>query len=271
MRNYYSQWVYVSVCSLFLLSTLAPLASADAEVEVEASMTAKAPQDDCRSAIIWLPSIGPNTDCTGDAITADVLVGTTFSSTNGVDLTGTMKNIGAVTLTPGTTVQNIPEGYHNGSGTVEGDPALLSSNIRKGTTIFGVPGDTNVVDTSPGNALQGDILDGKVAYVKGAPVTGNIITRNLSDVNDNVEQGYYEATTLRLVDPDLHPGNIKSGVGIFGQVGTLNSANCLTLSQKIDIETEVYEKCDSIIHSGDCNILRQEIFTYVDMTIPTCP
>lgn len=66
----------------------------------------------------------------GDAVAANVLAGKTFTNDNGFD-TGTMVNNGAVTqtLSAGQSY-TIPEGYHNGSGTVSA-PAL--SVIDKGT------------------------------------------------------------------------------------------------------------------------------------------
>ena len=56
---------------------------------------------------------------TGDAVEANVLAGKTFSNTQGTGKTGTMVNRGAVsqTIQPGGSY-TIPEGYHNGSGTV---------------------------------------------------------------------------------------------------------------------------------------------------------
>lgn len=58
---------------------------------------------------------------TGDAVAADVLAGKTFSNANAVGVTGTMVNRGAVSgqATP-SQPYTIPEGYHNGSGTVTG-------------------------------------------------------------------------------------------------------------------------------------------------------
>lgn len=56
---------------------------------------------------------------TGDAVAADVLAGKTFSNANAVGVTGTMVNRGAVSQTlSGGQSYTIPEGYHNGSGTV---------------------------------------------------------------------------------------------------------------------------------------------------------
>ena len=56
---------------------------------------------------------------TGDAVEANVLAGKTFSNADGVGKTGTMVNRGAVseTLAAGQSY-TVPEGYHNGSGTV---------------------------------------------------------------------------------------------------------------------------------------------------------
>lgn len=42
----------------------------------------------------------------------------------------------------------------------------------------------------------------------------------LDPANDAVSAGYYEATTLSVVDPDLESGNIRGGVVIFGKLGT---------------------------------------------------
>ena len=47
--------------------------------------------------------------------------------------------------------------------------------------------------------------------------------QTLSSSTDAVNAGYYSATWLSVVDPNLAVGNIKSGVSIFGKVGTLSS------------------------------------------------
>jgi hypothetical protein len=78
-----------------------------------------------------------STDAT--AGTGDVLSGKTFYS-GGSKQTGIMPNNGAVIITPSTVNQNIPAGYHNGSGYVKGDANLVAGNIVKGASIFGVNG-----------------------------------------------------------------------------------------------------------------------------------
>jgi len=81
-----------------------------------------------------------NTVNAGTAAVGDVLSGKTFSSSNGLGLTGTMSNNGGMSFTPGTTAQTIPAGYHNGSGSVAGDTDLVAGNIVSGVSIFGVTG-----------------------------------------------------------------------------------------------------------------------------------
>ena len=108
----------------------------------------------------------------GTAGAANVLSGKTFSSSAGLGLTGTMANNGAVNITPGTSAQTIPAGYHNGTGSVAGETDLVSGNIRSGVNIFGVNGSPSVVNTSAATATAPDMVSGKTAYVNGSLVTG---------------------------------------------------------------------------------------------------
>ena len=100
-----------------------------------------------------LPSGAPGTgtcdydvdssDCT--ATQAEVLATKTFAK-NGSVLTGSMPNRGAVTgtISSKATPYTIPQGYHDGSGTVGLDSAsataLVANNIREGVEILGVTG-----------------------------------------------------------------------------------------------------------------------------------
>ena len=84
---------------------------------------------------------------TGDATAAvaEILTGKT-AYVNGVKLTGTMKNNGAVTGTISTKadVYTIPIGYHDGAGKVSisstEQAKIIADNIRSGVTILGVTG-----------------------------------------------------------------------------------------------------------------------------------
>ena len=85
-----------------------------------------------------------SSDCT--AVVAEVLASKTFAK-GGQVLTGTMPNRGAVTgtISDKATPYTIPQGYHDGSGTVSLDSTsasnLIANNIRQGVTILGVEGD----------------------------------------------------------------------------------------------------------------------------------
>ncbi|NOR68277.1 MAG: DUF1566 domain-containing protein [Methylomarinum sp.] len=107
----------------------------------------------------------------GNAVDANVLIGKTYSNNLGNNI-GTMTNVGAQNITPGTAGQTITQGYHDGTGQVSGDSDLVTANIKSGITIFGVAGKTEVVDTTSGDAVAADLLSGKKAWVDGSEITG---------------------------------------------------------------------------------------------------
>ena len=79
------------------------------------------------------------------AIASEILVGKTAYKA-GAELTGTMPNRGAVSgvISTKAGTYTVPQGYHDGSGTVEIDSTeqakLIATNIREGVTILGVEG-----------------------------------------------------------------------------------------------------------------------------------
>lgn len=90
--------------------------------------------------------------CTFDSDTSDdtaavgeILAGKTAHA-RGTKLTGTMPNNGAVAGTISTKAQvyTVPQGYHDGSGTVQiaatEQAKIIANNIREGITILGVEG-----------------------------------------------------------------------------------------------------------------------------------
>lgn len=100
-----------------------------------------------------LPSGASGTGtCTYDADTSDAtataaeILATKTAYKNGSKLTGTMANNGSVTGTISTKAgtYTIPQGYHDGTGTVGIASAeqakLIATNIREGITILGVEG-----------------------------------------------------------------------------------------------------------------------------------
>lgn len=119
----------------------------------------------------------------GSAGVANVLAGETFFGATQADWnlqTGTMPNIGQQLITPGTTDQEITLGFHDGTGSVAGDADLVSTNIRSGVSLFGIDGNSNVVNTQTGDAVAGEIFSGKKAWVDGLEISGTFDASNLS-------------------------------------------------------------------------------------------
>ena len=89
-------------------------------------------------------------------------------------------------------------------------------------------GDSNVVDTSSGDAAAGDILTGKKAWVDGNEVTGNVsagsdVTGPDGQKTFTIPDGIYSGSkTATANDSDLVPANIRSGVEIFGVTGEVH-------------------------------------------------
>lgn len=79
------------------------------------------------------------------AVAAEILTGKTAYK-NGAKLTGTMPNRGAVAgvISDASSPYTVPNGYHDGSGTVGIDSTeltkLVPNNIREGVTVLGVTG-----------------------------------------------------------------------------------------------------------------------------------
>jgi hypothetical protein len=110
----------------------------------------------------------------------------------------------------------VAEGFYQAQNLDDTDADLAAGNIKTGTVIFGI---TGTYDTEAVNPISAGLLPtDKVGFVNGSKITGNG-TKTLSDANDTVDAGYYEATTLHAVDAELATANIKAGVTIFGIAG----------------------------------------------------
>ncbi len=87
-----------------------------------------------------------DSDTSGDDATAAEILSGKKAHARGTQLTGTMPNNGAVALTidDKNDVITVPQGYHDGSGTVQLDSTekakLIADNIRQGVTLLGVQG-----------------------------------------------------------------------------------------------------------------------------------
>lgn len=165
---------------------------------------------------------GSALESTGTATVGQVLAGATFSNTSSSGLTGTITNVGAQTITPGTTNTTITAGYHNGSGYCAGDSDLTAGNIVTGTTIFGVDG--SVIEAT-GNATAGQVLSGATfSNASSSGLTGtmtNVGAQTITPTTSNttITAGYHNGSGYCAGDTDLTSGNIKNGTDIFGVTG----------------------------------------------------
>lgn len=112
----------------------------------------------------------------GNATVADVLSGKTFSKTGEVGLTGTMPDRSGDTAAlaiarNGTTIRlRASDGYRDGTNdyVTHADANDVASNIKHNTTIRGLTGSF----TGDADAVAADLSVGKIAYAKGAKLTG---------------------------------------------------------------------------------------------------
>lgn len=171
------------------------------------------------------------TDAT--ATSSDLLEGVIAYNNYG-KITGTIPSLAATTYTPSTTDQTINSGqYLAGIQTISGDSNLISANIKAGTTIFNVEGNTNVIDTSVDTtrysaATSSYVQTGHQGFVNGEEVVGQADTVSKYDYYiSSIDQALTgplfiekDKTLTIHTDANLIPANIASGVTIGDVTGT---------------------------------------------------
>lgn len=157
----------------------------------------------------------------GTATAAQILTGRT-AYVAGEKVTGTMPNNSpaATVLDTETASYTIPEGYHDGTGSVSlsletksATPTKAQQTIEpsdgkvlSAVTVEAIP--AQYVDTSSGTAAAGDILTGKTAFVNGVAVTGsmpnngatNLTIDGMQATSVSVPAGYTTGGTVSLTD-----------------------------------------------------------------------
>ncbi len=163
---------------------------------------------------------GPTT-----GLASDLLSGKTLNNEDGDSVIGTMPNNGAVggTITQQAGKVIVPAGYTSGGQVEANISGLGASNIKSGANVGGVAG----TFTADANAVAGDILTTKTAYVNGAKVTGAManrgaITQTISTQGGQytVPAGYHNGSgKVTASFANLIAGNVRKGVNIGGVVG----------------------------------------------------
>ena len=146
---------------------------------------------------------------------ADVLANKVIVNADGETVAGTMPNNGAVakTLDTTTTSYTVAKGYHSGTGKVSialetktatptkaaQDITPTSGKVLSKVTVAAIP--DNYIDTTDADAVAGDILDGKFAYVDGEKIEGTMpdngaVSKTLSGsaTSYTVPAGYHDGT-----------------------------------------------------------------------------
>jgi hypothetical protein len=164
------------------------------------------------------------------AVGTDAAAGNILSGFDAWDRTGA-HIVGLIpTRTLSADSETLSAGYYNATTLSAVDTDLISNNIRSGISIFGISGNSNVVNTSAGTAGTGDILSGKIAYVGGSQITGamankvgSATTITPSTADQAIAQGYYGGAIgdgKVSGDANLISANIKSTITIFGVSGS---------------------------------------------------
>lgn len=161
--------------------------TASTTAEIYSALASLISADKVKLGTTYLGTAGTLVPSGGTATTSNVLSGKTYfgdSQTNWTLQTGTMTNNGAFALTASSTDQSVTAGYYSG-GTLAGDADLVTGNIKSGITIFGIDGNGNVVDTSAGDAVAGDLANNKIAFVDGSQITGSMFTNQKNQTKDD--------------------------------------------------------------------------------------
>jgi hypothetical protein len=149
------------------------------------------------------------------ASASDVLAGKNYFDGSGTVQTGTL-----ATRTLSSATTTVTAGYYAGTTLTTVEANLVSGNIKAGTSIFGVGGDSNVVDTSAGDAVLGEILSGKKAYVAGSLVTGSMANQATWDARTAFPGAGYFAGISNTLSTAQVCSAATGGINFLGSAGT---------------------------------------------------
>ena len=179
-----------------------------------------------------------------NVVNEDVLEGKTFYA-NGMKRTGTMRNVGQQIIYPSDIVQNISEGYHDGTGYVDVglntyDANAEPINIKNGVIAYTntgkitgtlpvltypidpvTPGNYNYQFIAANNSLKKVTRDNINIMGEYQVATSAQPDSWMFEGNRKMKMGFNESYIANLVK--LTPNKLKLGETILGVVGNLES------------------------------------------------
>ena len=213
----------------------------------------------------------------GTAAAAQILAGY-IAWVNGIKVTGSIASKEAATYNTSESDQTIAaKQYLSGAQTIRGVKTsnIAAGNIKHGVTVkVGDEGSAGRIAnvqgtfTSDGTAAAGDMLSGKVAYVKGSKVTGNIASKaaatyNTSGSDQTIAAGQYlsGAQTIRAVTTEnISAENIRNGVTVkVGDAGSAGRIKNVTGTWKGNLK--IIRLACYVFTEGDPTRTKEESFT----------
>ena len=110
-----------------------------------------------------------------------------------------------------------------GSLTPPGPPAPTMYTLED--IYLAITGDSNIVNTTSGNAEAGDLRPGKQGWAKGDEISGAMPIAGQVEISpqavpQSIPQGYHDGSGVVYGDSNLIPENIRQDGTIFGIAGT---------------------------------------------------
>ena len=208
---------------------------------------------------------GVNGTFTSDATaTSDKILKDETAYVKGQKVTGTIPSQQGSTVTPGTiTTTAVAAGtYVAGDVKVAGDPNLISGNIKRGSTIFGVRGNKYVVDTEDAGMVSPDtIVEGVSVYAYGEKITGTMPaasgTITVTVDADNVEKAYMRPTVETSgYMTDTEEGNFETVINAFPGKAVVPSTSDVVIPNG----TYIYDIGEAgLTIKGDTNLVSENI------------
>ena len=169
------------------------------------------------------------------SVTPSVTAGYISSGTAGnssVSLTASVTTKAAATITPGTSNQTIASGtYLTGTQTISGDANLVASNIKSGTTIFGVTG-----TYSGGGSSKNIQVNQSGGNVRSTTYTSTGVSITVA------KAGTYKVTWTAWRSSSS--GTMGTNLYKNSTAGTANQTWTSTYGQHITLSNQTYAKDD---------------------------